>query len=168
MKTIALRAASATLLVLAAQLSVSAAEKPAASAAASRHKHIMVAPDDIQWGECPPFLPPGGKCAVIEGNPQASGALFTFRSKLPDNYKIPPHFHLSNEHITVISGTFAMGLGRTFDENALRPMSVGSFMVMPRKVAHFALTHGETIVQVHAIGPMTFTYVDPKDDPRKR
>jgi anti-sigma factor ChrR (cupin superfamily) len=94
--------------------------------------------------------------------------LFTFRSKLPDNYKIPPHFHLSNEHITVISGTFAMGLGRTFDENALRPMSVGSFMVMPRKVAHFALTHGETIVQVHAIGPMTFTYVDPKDDPRKR
>ena len=127
----------------------------------------MVAPEDIQWGECPPFLPPGAKCTTIEGDPQASGALFTIRSKLPDNYKIPPHFHPTDEHITVISGTFKMGLGKNFDEKAMRPMAAGSFMVMPKGAPHFALTRGETIVQVHAIGPMTFTYINPEDDPRK-
>ena len=168
MNTTTLRIALATLLILAVQLSRAEEPAPARSAAATQQKHIMVAPEDIQWGECPPFLPPGGKCTVIEGNPQAAGALFTLRSKLPDNYKIPPHFHPTAEHITVISGTFAMGLGKTFDETTLRPMPAGSFMVMPKNAPHFALTRGETIVQVHAIGPLTFTYINPEDDPQKR
>ncbi len=129
--------------------------------------HIMVAPEDIRWGECPPFLPKGGKCVVIEGDPQVANALFTLRSKLPDNYKIAPHFHPTDEHITVISGTFAMGLGKEYDEKALKPMGTGSFMVMPKGKPHFALTHGETIVQVHAIGPMIFTYINPDDNPEK-
>ena len=119
------------------------------------------------WGECPPFLPEGGKCAVIEGDPQVANALFTLRSKLPDNYKIAPHFHPTDEHITVISGTFAMGLGKEYDEESLVPMSTGSFMVMPKGEPHFALTHGETIVQVHALGPMIFTYINPNDNPEK-
>ena len=128
-------------------------------------KHIMIAPEDIEWGPCPPFLPPGGMCTVIEGDPQVPNALFTLRSKLPDNYKIAPHFHPTDEHITVISGTFAMGLGKAFDEKALKPMRTGSFMVMPKGAPHFALTRGETIVQVHAVGPMIFSYINPEDDP---
>ncbi len=47
-------------------------------------------------------------------------------------------------------------------------MTAGSFMVMPKGTAHFALARGETVVQVHAIGPWGLTYVDPKDDPRNR
>ena len=129
--------------------------------------HIMVAPEDIRWGECPPFLPKGGKCAVIEGDPQVPNALFTLRSKLPDNYKIAPHFHPTDEHITVISGTFAMGLGKEYDEKSLKPMSTGSFMVMPKGKPHFALTRGETILQLHAVGPMIFTYINPDDNPEK-
>jgi len=155
-----------TLLIFAAQLG--RAEGPTSSTTTAHQQHIMVAPEDIQWGECPPFLPPGGKCVIIEGDPQASNALFTLRSKLPDNYRIPPHFHPTDEHITVLSGTFKMGLGKQFDEKAMRAMAAGSFMVMPKDAPHFALTSGETIVQVHAIGPMIFTYINPTDDPRKR
>lgn len=129
--------------------------------------HIMLAPEDIRWGECPPFLPKGGKCAVIEGDPQVSNALFTLRSKLPDNYKIAPHHHPTDEHITVMSGTFAMGLGKEYDEKSLKPMGAGSFMVMPKGKPHFARTQGETIVQVHAVGPMIFTYINPEDNPEK-
>lgn len=157
----------ATTLLLLATGSIQAGE-PTRSAPAGLGKHIMVAPADIVWGECPPFLPPGAKCAILEGDPQVPNALFTIRSKLPHNYRIPPHFHSSDEHVTVISGAFKMGLGKTFDQKAMRRMAAGSFMVMPKDAPHFALTQGDTIVQVHAIGPMTFTYINPVDDPRNR
>jgi hypothetical protein len=61
-----------------------------------------------------------------------------------------------------------MGLGETFDPGALRPLGAGSFMVMPKGKAHYAMTSGETVVQVHAIGPWGITYVNPADDPRRK
>ncbi len=157
------RSSAAVLLLL---IAGSAWAEKVASSAATHSKHIMIAPDEIVWGECPPFLPPGAQCVVIEGNPQTPKALFTLRSKLPDHYVISPHTHPTDEHITVISGTFKMGLGKIFDEAAMKAMPEGSFMVMPKKTAHFAMTDGETVVQVHAVGPMTFNYVNPADDPR--
>ena len=107
------------------------AEEPSARSL-SVTTHIMVSPEEISWGECPPFLPAGAKCAVIEGDPQIANALFTLRSKLPGNYRIPPHFHPTDEHITVLSGTFAMGLGKEYDEKSMTPMGAGSFMVSRR------------------------------------
>ena len=144
------------------------AEEPTNPAAAVLKDHIMVTPQDVSWGECAAVVPPGAKCATIEGDPKAPNVLFTYRLKMPDNYRIPPHFHPADEHLTVISGTFRMGLGKKFNENALKPMVAGSFMVMPKGAAHFALTQGETILQVHAIGPWGLTYVNPADDPRKK
>ncbi len=39
---------------------------------------------------------------------------------------------------------------------------------MPKQMHHFATAKGETIVQVHAMGPFVLNYVDPADDPRKK
>jgi hypothetical protein len=39
---------------------------------------------------------------------------------------------------------------------------------MPRGVRHYAWAKGETVVQVHAVGPFEITYVNPADDPRKQ
>ena len=61
-----------------------------------------------------------------------------------------------------------MGLGETFGENSMTPMAAGSFMVMPKGTRHFAMSEGETVVQVHAIGPWDLTYVNPKDDPSRK
>jgi hypothetical protein len=88
MNAITTRIVATTLLLFAVQSG--RAEEPTNLAPAALKKHIMIAPEEIEWGECPPFLPPGAKCTTIEGDPQASHALFTIRSKLPDNYKIPP------------------------------------------------------------------------------
>jgi len=142
-------------------------EEPTNPAAAVLKSHIMVAPEAIVWEPCSNALPPGAQCATIEGDRNARNVLFTYRVKIPDGYRIAPHYHPADEHLTVIAGTFNMGLGKTFDAGALRPMGPGSFMVMPKGAPHFATASGETVVQVHAIGPWGVTYVNPADDPRR-
>jgi len=129
---------------------------------------IMLAPNEVKWGACPAVVPPGALCAVIEGDPAAANKLFAFRIKLPDKYRIPPHFHPGDEHVVVLSGVFNMGMGDKFDTSAGHPMPAGSFMVMPKETRHFAWSTGETIIQVYAIGPWGLTYVNPEDDPRNR
>lgn len=144
------------------------AQEPTNPAAAVLKEHIMVTPAEVKWADCPPSIPPGAKCANIEGDRSAPNVLFTYRLKMPDKYRIAPHFHPADEHLTVISGTFKMGLGGTFDEKSMKPMVAGSFMVMPKGAPHYATTQGETVLQVHAIGPWSLTYVNPSDDPRKK
>jgi len=128
----------------------------------------MSKPEEMKWGDCPAVLPPGAKCAVIEGDTKAPNVLFAYRLKMPDNYRIAPHFHPADEHLVVISGTFNMGLGDKLDSKATKPMTAGSFVVMPKGTHHFAWTKGETILQIYAIGPWGLIYVNPEDDPRGR
>ncbi len=144
------------------------AEEPTNPTAAVLSSHIMLTPGDMKWGGCPPVLPPGAKCAMIEGDMKAANVLFAYRLKMPENYRIPPHFHPADEHLTVISGTFNMGLGDKLDIQASKPMTAGSFIVMPKGTHHFAWTKGETILQAYAIGPWGLTYVNPEDDPRQK
>jgi quercetin dioxygenase-like cupin family protein len=129
--------------------------------------HIMVKPEIIKWADGPYSLPPGAKFSVIEGDPKAAG-LFTMRLSFPAGYKIAAHWHPADEHITVISGTFWMGLGDKFDNAKLQPLPVGSFAVMATGTRHFAMTKEETVVQLHGVGPWGINYVNPADDPRKK
>ena len=99
---------------------------------------------------------------------KAPNVLFAFRLKWPDNSRFAPHFHPADEHFVVVSGTFNMGLGDKLDTKATKPMTAGSFMVMPKGTHHFAWTKGETVLHVYAIGPWGITYVNPEDDPRGR
>jgi len=128
--------------------------------------HLMIIPDDLKWADIP-ALPPGAKVAVIEG-PMDQATPFTFRLKLPADYKIPAHWHPAIEHVTVISGTFNMGVGDKLDPSKTKALSAGSVAIMPPKTNHFAWTKEETIVQVHGVGPWGVTFVDPADDPRKK
>lgn len=133
--------------------------------AAHASDHAIYAPDDIKWQDGPASLPPGAKLAVLEGDPAKEG-FFTMRLRLPDGYKIPPHTHPKVEHVTVISGTFNFGMGDKFDQNATKPMPAGAFGFWPAGMKHFVWAKGDTIVQLHGIGPWSITYLDPADDPR--
>jgi quercetin dioxygenase-like cupin family protein len=128
----------------------------------------MLAPENLDWRDCSAALPPGAKCAVVEGDLKAANVLFGYRVKVPDGYRIGPHFHPADEHLVVVRGTFHMGMGDRFDAEATRPMNAGSFMVMPRGAPHYAWTKGETEVHVYAVGPWGITYVNPADDPRRK
>ena len=86
---------------------------------------------------------------------------------MPDGYKIPPHWHPTDERIVVLQGTLGMGMGEKFDAGAGRELPAGSYAVMPAGARHFAWAKGETVIQVSAVGPFEITYVNPADDPRK-
>lgn len=129
--------------------------------------HIMVVPAYLTWKDGPASLPKGVKSAVIEGDPTKAGP-FTMRVKLPANYKIPPHWHPAIEHVTVISGSFNMGLGETFDESKATKLPVGGFAVMQIGTRHFAFTKEGAELQLHGVGPWGINYVNPADDPRNQ
>jgi quercetin dioxygenase-like cupin family protein len=135
-------------------------EKPAA-----KSEHVMFAAADLKWGDGPAALPAGAKMAVLNGDPKTAG-MFTVRLKFPTGFKIQPHTHPTDEHVTVLSGTLAMGKGPQFDETAAHEMTAGAFSVMPTGTEHFAFCKSECIVQVHAMGPFEVKYVNPADDPR--
>jgi quercetin dioxygenase-like cupin family protein len=121
--------------------------------------------DKITWQDGPPSLPKGARIAVLEGNPNKDGP-FVFRLKLPDGYRVPPHTHPKTERVTVISGTFNIGMGAQFDQNATQVMTAGTYGYWPAGMTHFVWTKGETILQFHGMGPWSIKYVNPHDDPR--
>ena len=120
---------------------------------------------DLKWGPAPAVFPPGAKFAVVQGDPSGT-SLFTVRLSFPNGYKIPPHFHPTDEHVTVISGTFLVGMGDSIDAAHALVLSAGGFITAGANMHHWAVARGQTAVQVHGIGPFALTYVHPQDAPR--
>ena len=129
--------------------------------------HIAVSADQLEWGPAPPAFPKGAQFSALAGDPTKEG-VYAFRLKVPAGYKVPPHTHPQDENITVISGTFNIGMGGTFDEKNGKALKAGGFMHMPKGMPHFAWFTEETILQFHGMGPQGIIYVNPADDPRKR
>ena len=151
----------AGVLCLAGQLLTTAAHSDS-------HENNAFTPETIPWGPVPPFVAPGAKLAVIEGDPGASSGDYTVRLKMPDGYRIAPHWHPLRENVTVISGTFKVGMGDTFDTSKMGSFPAGSFAYLDPDMHHYAMASGEVIVQVHGKAPLQFNYVNPADDPSKK
>ena|SRR6185312_11508550 len=74
---------------------------------------------------------------------------------------VPPHWHPTDENITVLQGSFMIGTGKVFDTAKLTPMDAGSFILMPKTMRHFALCKGATMIQVHGMGPFKINWLNP-------
>lgn len=122
--------------------------------------HVMLVPSQLKWADVP-SLPPGAQIAVIEG-PLGDAKPITARIRLPANYRLPAHTHPVIEHVTVLSGTFNMGMGDKLDTSKTTALTAGGFAIMQPGTPHFAWTSEETIVQIHSVGPWGITYVDPR------
>ena len=121
----------------------------------------------VKWMDAPPVFQPGSKLAVISGDPSKPEP-FTVRLQMPDGYKIAPHTHPTDEHVTVLSGTLRAGMGNTWDDKALGDFAAGSYANMAAGMAHYVVAKGATVVQVHGVGPFVVNYVNPADDPSKK
>ena len=134
---------------------------------AATDSHVMSAPKDLKWGDPPPVFAKGATMSVVSGDPSKEG-LYVVRLKMPAGYKINPHFHPTDENVTVISGTFQLGMGDTFAAAGMKALPAGGFALLPAQMHHYAMAKVPTVVQVHAMGPFALTYVNPADDPSKR
>jgi len=127
--------------------------------------HSIFNQAEVSWAKGPASLPPGAEIKVLEGDPAKEGQ-FTMRLRFPDGYKIPPHWHPKVEHVTVLSGTFLIGMGERFAETNMKAMNAGAFGFWPAGMKHFVSVKGATVVQFHGVGPWGINYVNPSDDPR--
>jgi quercetin dioxygenase-like cupin family protein len=119
----------------------------------------------IEWKAGPAAIPPGAKMAVLEGDPTKEGP-FVVRFQFPDGYHVPPHTHPKTERVTVISGALYLATGEALDRNSAKKLPAGSFGYWPAGMKHTAWSEGETVIQLHGIGPWQINYVNPADDPR--
>ncbi len=117
-------------------------------------------------GTSTPGLPPGAEAVVLYGDPAKQG-LFAMRLKVPDGYRVAPHTHPQPEVVTVISGTFRLGMGEKADESRVQALPAGSFFALSPGMAHYAFFEGETVTQITTNGPWGISYINPKDDPRQ-
>jgi quercetin dioxygenase-like cupin family protein len=126
----------------------------------------LVNVSELKWGPAPPVFPRGAQIAVLSGDPSKEG-FYVVRLKMPNGYKIPAHNHPTVEYVTVVSGRFNIGMGDKLDPKKGQPLRPGGFAEAPAKMNHYAWATGQTVVQVHGLGPFELTYVNPADDPSK-
>lgn len=150
-------------------LALAQAPAPASKNMPAAQAHVMVMPEDVKWAPMsmqtvegkPPAdfaseAPP--QVAVIDGDP-SKPAPFTLRLKLAAGARVAPHWHPTDEHVTVLQGTLLVGIGEKYDESAMHALPTGAYAKMPGTVRHFAKATGETVLQVHATGPFKLIFV---------
>lgn len=141
-----------------------AAAALALSAMAAADQPPLTSGAKVKWGAPPPVLRPGAKFAVIAGDPTSTG-MVTVRLQMPPGYQIAPHWHPTDEHVTVLSGTLELGMGDTLDKAHSVALTSGGYALAPANMHHYAWTRGGATIQVHLMGPFAITYVNPADDP---
>lgn len=97
----------------------------------------------------------------VPGDFSKPGDLFAFRIHQDAGYITRPHDHPIDEHITVVKGTWSLGMGRRFNQAALVVMETGTYAMATKQMVHFAWSKTETILQIHGIEPFTSTVVEP-------
>lgn len=142
------------------------------SSAAAKQSSMIVDAGSEKWGDVPaealvgtPAVDMGGtlRLAVIQGDPTKAGRSFTIRLSCTDGLKVAPHWHPTTENVTVVKGGAAVGMGSKWDDAALKDVSTGGFFSAGAQQRHFAQCKGDTILQVHGIGPFVVNFVGPDD-----
>ena len=114
------------------------------------------------------FTPPGeikwvrnaagtAESAILFGDPGKPGPYVMRIRWLPGNMS-RPHFHPNDRFFVVLSGTWWMGTGQTFDPESTVPAPAGSYVIhYGGKVHYDGAKSEETVIQVWGMGPATST-----------
>lgn len=147
-------------------------KSPAKASAAAKPVQSVVELGSEKWGDVPaaalvgtPSVEMGGtlRVAVIQGDPMTAGRSYTLRMSCTDGLKFAPHWHPMTENVTVVKGAAAVGMGSKWDDAALKDVPTGGFFSAGPQMRHFAQCKGDTVLQVHGIGPFVVNFVGPDD-----
>ncbi|HEX6997781.1 MAG TPA: cupin domain-containing protein [Gammaproteobacteria bacterium] len=110
---------------------------------------VRITPDEIEWEE----RDAGPDFAVLAGDPQREG-FYVIRARFEPGVMSRPHYHPTDRHVTVISGTWYTGTGSKFDTDDMVPLPPGSYMLHPAGAVHYdGAKDEEVIVEIKGIGP---------------
>jgi quercetin dioxygenase-like cupin family protein len=113
-------------------------------------------PEQIDWKD---GASPGVRNAVLAGDPSKPGLYVVLTKWLPGHMS-RPHHHPNDRFITVLSGTWWVGSGETFDPERTVPMPAGTFVTHFGKQVHYdGAKEGETVLLIVGEGPATATPV---------
>jgi mannose-6-phosphate isomerase-like protein (cupin superfamily) len=104
------------------------AQEPTGEQAISR-KHFD---PQLKWNPCPPIFPKGCEVTLLHGDP-ANGRSDVFL-RTPANYRFPPHWHTSPEHMILVSGELQVA----YEGQKPSVLRVGSYAYGPAKAKHEA------------------------------
>jgi hypothetical protein len=154
--------------LLAIGCTIAAPDEPQGSTKTS-DVQIVSSPSEVKWGPAPPVVPGGAQAQVLDGDPFRDGSPYTLRLKMPDGYRIAPHWHPTDENVTVLSGTLGAGMGRQIRSEG-RQTSEAWWICMHAE-GDASLRMGKR--SDHRSGsrdrpPFAFTYVNAADDPRNK
>jgi quercetin dioxygenase-like cupin family protein len=123
-----------------------------------------------KWGPAPAVFPRGARMSVLSGDPARAGP-YAVQLSMPHGYRVPPHYHPTNEHIIVRRGSLLFGTGDQMNRSTrkqMRRLRVGESVDAQANMHHYVEASGPTEVEVSGEGPFAMTYVNPADDPQRR
>jgi hypothetical protein len=108
----------------------------------------------------------GQSATVLYGDPTKPG-LYTVLLRLDPHRRIMPLSHPDSRFVTILSGTFYVAFGDTYDESKLKALPPGGIYTESANANHFGETRNEpVIVAITGYGPSGTTYANPADAPR--
>lgn len=134
---------------IASSLTVSAPSRAIAQSAPAGV--IELAPSEVQWRPRPGPVQ-GLEQSDLLGAQDKAGP-YVVRHKFPTGFKAQPHTHPDTKQYTIISGTWCIGYGETFDSTKLKCLPAGSFYTEPANTPHFVEVRDAVVIQVSGVGP---------------
>jgi hypothetical protein len=109
-------------------------------------------PDKIDWK-----IGAGSDNATLQGDPSKPGLYVQLTRWHPHNMS-RPHSHSTERYIMVLSGTWWIGTGATYDPDSTYPVPAGTWVVDRASQLHYdGAKDTECVLEIVGMGPMTTT-----------
>jgi len=122
-------------------------------------KHVIATPEQLVWK----LILPGTEKAVVSGDPDKKGGIYVIRLRTKGEVKVTPHWHTTEEHITVLEGSFLMAHGDKYDASKLIELKPGAHSTVPATMRHFGFHKAGNVIEVFGEAPFVINWVNPKD-----
>jgi len=120
---------------------------------------VGVVSGQVQWFT-PPYYTDGRQRAQLYGDSNQGGPWID-RVRIPAGKHVAAHTHPQDELVTVIDGTWYVGVGDKYDLAKLKGYPAGSFVLIPAGLPHFvAAMENAVIVQLSGGEKFRTEYVE--------
>ena len=110
--------------------------------------------DELQWADSPDY--PGARFAILAGTSYAGP--YVVRLRRPNGHVEEPHYHESDEYLSVLSGVVHVGVGDSVERAKTKTVRSGGFVVIPARTLHYSWAEGDVVAEIHWAGPAAPTY----------